>query len=107
MVGVCLRLPIVLTTDKYAGRKIHYTMDIVMALCWALACGFSSFLPYWYVVWIITVVVQRAIRDVKHCRAKYGDVCFLKEYWLILGMERVRKIMSIHVHTCILPWMLC
>lgn len=75
MDGVHLPILIELTKDKYAGRKIHYTMDVVMALCWALACGFSSFLPYWYVVWIIIVVVQRAIRDVKHCRAKYGDVC--------------------------------
>jgi Delta24(24(1))-sterol reductase len=58
---------------KYGARKIHYTMDIVMALCWGLACGFSSVLPYWYVIWITTVVVQRAIRDVSHCRAKYGE----------------------------------
>jgi Delta24(24(1))-sterol reductase len=75
--------------DKYAGRKIHYTMDVVMALCWALACGFSSFLPYWYVCWIIIVIVQRSIRDVKHCRAKYGDVFPQEGILLILGMERV------------------
>jgi len=59
--------------DKYGGRKIHYTMDVVMALCWALACGFSSFTPYWYVIWITIVVAQRSARDIRHCREKYGD----------------------------------
>lgn len=59
--------------DKYGGRKIHYTMDVVMALCWALACGFGSFLPYWYPVWITIVVLQRAARDIEHCKEKYGD----------------------------------
>jgi len=58
---------------KYGGRKIHYTMDVVMALCWGLACGFGSFLPYWYPVWITIVVLQRAARDIEHCKEKYGD----------------------------------
>jgi protein-S-isoprenylcysteine O-methyltransferase Ste14 len=48
-------------------------MDVVMALCWALACGFSAFSPYWYVIWIIIVIAQRSSRDIRHCRAKYGD----------------------------------
>ena len=44
-----------------------------MALCWAFACGFSSFLPYWYPVWLLIVVLHRANRDIAHCRAKYGE----------------------------------
>ena len=48
-------------------------MDVVMALCWALACGFSSFTPYWYVVWITIVIAQRSTRDIRHCRQKYGE----------------------------------
>ena len=44
-----------------------------MALCWAFACGFSSFLPYWYPVWMLIVILQRANRDIAHCRAKYGE----------------------------------
>jgi Ergosterol biosynthesis ERG4/ERG24 family len=60
--------------DKYLGRKIHYTMDVVMALCWGLSCGFSSFLPYWYPVWMAIVILQRAPRDIRRCREKYGEV---------------------------------
>jgi hypothetical protein len=45
-----------------------------MALCWGLACGFSSVLPYWYPVWLGIVVLHRAVRDIEHCRAKYGEV---------------------------------
>jgi hypothetical protein len=92
---VYVPIPLYLIKDKYGARKIHYTADIVMALCWGLACGFSSFLPYWYVVWITIVVVQRAIRDVAHCREKYGEEW--KEY------ERLCPYMFIPVHNLITP----
>lgn len=29
-------------------RKLQYTGDIIMALCWGLCCGFESPLPYFY-----------------------------------------------------------
>jgi Delta24(24(1))-sterol reductase len=89
--GWCILPSDALIKDKYGARKIHYTMDVIMALCWGLPCGFSSFLPYWYVVWMTIVVVQRAIRDVAHCRAKYGEEW--KEY------ERLCPYMFIPVRT--------
>lgn len=45
-----------------------------MALCWGFSCGFSSFLPYWYPVWMTIVILQRANRDINRCREKYGEV---------------------------------
>jgi Delta24(24(1))-sterol reductase len=44
-----------------------------MALCWGLACGFSSFLPYFYPLWLTIVLLHRATRDIEHCRKKYGE----------------------------------
>lgn len=73
--GWCMfRILLISLTDKYGGRKIHYTVDVIMALCWAFACGFSSFLPYWYPLWLTIVLIHRAIRDTGHCRKKYGEV---------------------------------
>jgi Ergosterol biosynthesis ERG4/ERG24 family len=83
--------------DKYGGRKIHYTMDVIMALCWGFACGFSSFLPYWYPVWITIVVVHRAVRDIEHCRKKYGDVCSYKD----LSDHRNGRSMNGFVRICL------
>lgn len=54
------------------ARKPHYTADLVMAFCWGAACGFSSFLPWFYFLFFLAVLVHRAVRDVERCAAKYG-----------------------------------
>lgn len=56
---------------KYA-RKPHYTADITMALCWGLACGFGSFIPYFYVFFFSCALTHRVIRDMERCSKKYG-----------------------------------
>jgi delta24(24(1))-sterol reductase len=56
---------------KYA-RKIHYTMDVIMALCWGLSCGFNHFLPYFYVCFFLGMILHRNQRDVHQCKKKYG-----------------------------------
>jgi delta24(24(1))-sterol reductase len=56
---------------RYA-RKIHYSADILMALSWALACGFGGALPYLYPLFFFVMIMHRAERDEKRCRAKYG-----------------------------------
>src|SRR5271156_260484 len=86
--------------DKYGGRKIHYTMDIIMALCWAFACGFSSPLPYWYPLWVSIVLIHRAIRDVGHCRKKYGEVTS-QSYRNMSNTLRNGMNMNDYVHTCL------
>jgi delta24(24(1))-sterol reductase len=55
------------------GRKIHYTADITMALCWGLSCGVTHFLPFYYVSFFVTFLVFRSQRDFARCAAKYGD----------------------------------
>ena len=54
------------------ARKIHYTADIVMALSWALVCGFGGVLPYLYPAFFVTMILHRAGRDERRCRNKYG-----------------------------------
>jgi delta24(24(1))-sterol reductase len=56
---------------RYA-RKIHYSADIVMAFTWALACGFSGALPFLYPAFFFVMIMHRAQRDERRCRAKYG-----------------------------------
>ena len=57
------------------ARKMQYTGDILMATCWGLACGFSSPLPYFYVVFFTGMITHRQTRDEVKCKNKYG------EYW--------------------------
>jgi delta24(24(1))-sterol reductase len=57
---------------RYA-RKIHYTADIVMALCWGLACGFDNFLPYYYVCFFTVMITHRYFRDKAKMERKYGE----------------------------------
>ena len=56
---------------RYA-RKPHYTADALMALSWGLICGFDHFLPYFYAVFFVVMILHRAQRDVARCRKKYG-----------------------------------
>ena len=56
---------------RYA-RKPHYTADVLMALSWGLICGFANFLPYFYVMFFVVMILHRAGRDIARCRKKYG-----------------------------------
>ena len=55
------------------ARKIHYAADIVMASCWALACGFDGILPYLYPCFFFVMIMHRASRDEARCKEKYGE----------------------------------
>lgn len=57
---------------KYT-RKIHYTADIVMGLCWALSCGFTGILPYFYPLFFFLMIMHRYNRDSTRCAKKYGE----------------------------------
>jgi len=54
------------------ARKIHYTADIIMALCWGLSCGWNHFLPYFYVCFFVIMITHRYFRDTNRCKRKYG-----------------------------------
>jgi len=57
---------------KYA-RKLHYTVDIIMALTWALSCGTCQFIPWFYVCFFTSFLIHRVHRDEERCSLKYAD----------------------------------
>eukprot|EP01040_Poterioochromonas_malhamensis_P008847 gene8847-9582_t len=69
------------------ARKLQYTGDILMALSWGLACGFGSYLPYFYVSFFTFFVYHRQIRDEARCAKKYG------KYWDIY----VKKVPNVFI----------
>lgn len=66
-----------LLTSGYWGlaRHFHYVPELTLALAWTLPAGFDVALPYLYFVFLTILLVDRAGRDDKRCRAKYGS------YW--------------------------
>ena len=56
------------------GRKINYTGEIGVYISFALCAGFHSPWPYVLPVALLILLTQRASRDDKKCRAKYGEL---------------------------------
>ncbi len=55
------------------ARHFHYLPEVMLALAWSLPAGFSHFLPYFYVIYLTILLVDRAARDDRRCRRKYGE----------------------------------
>lgn len=53
-------------------RKPNYTSDWVQGMCWALAAGFGSKIPYFYPAFHMTMLLHRNVRDNARCARKYG-----------------------------------
>jgi len=54
------------------GRKVNYTGEILVYFSFALCAGFASPWPYALPLALLGLLVHRAHRDDKRCRAKYG-----------------------------------
>jgi delta14-sterol reductase len=54
------------------GRKLNYTGEILAYIAIALTAGFHSPWPYALPLWLLSLLLHRAHRDDKRCRAKYG-----------------------------------
>lgn len=57
------------------ARHFHYVPEILLTLAWTLPAGATHFLPYFYVVFLTILLVDRSGRDELRCQTKYG------EYW--------------------------
>jgi len=55
------------------SRHFHYIPELLGAFFWSVPALFGNFLPYFYVVFLTIVLVNRAFRDDERCKQKYGD----------------------------------
>lgn len=54
------------------ARHTNYLGDLMMALAWCLATGFSSIVPYFYFIYFAPLLLNRERRDHALCQEKYG-----------------------------------
>ena len=54
------------------SRHFHYLPEIMGAFFWTVPALFESPTPYFYVVFLILLLGDRAFRDDVRCRGKYG-----------------------------------
>ena len=55
------------------ARHFHYVPEWLAAFFWTLPVLFENVLPYFYVIFLTVLLVDRAFRDDKRCAAKYGS----------------------------------
>ena len=56
------------------ARHCNYLGDLMLALSYGLPCGFRAVWPYFYFIYLLTLLIFRERRDEARCRAKYKDV---------------------------------
>ena len=62
-----------LTSDWWGvSRHMNYFGDLLMGIAWCLPCGFASPLPYFYILYLTSLLVHRERRDHRRCLARYG-----------------------------------
>jgi 7-dehydrocholesterol reductase len=57
------------------SRHFHYVPEIMGAFFWSLPALFTNFMPYFYVLFLTILLVDRAYRHDRRCADKYG------QYW--------------------------
>ncbi|MBU6447000.1 MAG: 7-dehydrocholesterol reductase, partial [Verrucomicrobia bacterium] len=57
------------------SRHFHYIPEIGAAFFWSVPALFSHFLPYFYVLFLTILLIDRAFRHDRRCADKY------KTYW--------------------------
>lgn len=55
------------------ARHFHYVPEILGAFFWTVPALFSNFLPYFYVIFLAILLIERAFRDDRRCANKYGN----------------------------------
>lgn len=55
------------------ARHMNYTGDLILSLCYSLACGLDSLFPYFYFIFLSILLIHRCIRDEMRCLNKYGS----------------------------------
>jgi 7-dehydrocholesterol reductase len=54
------------------ARHFHYLPELLAAFLWSCTAGTASIIPYFYLMFLTALLVDRSYRDDERCRAKYG-----------------------------------
>lgn len=54
------------------ARHFHYIPEIAAAFCWSAPALFYNVLPYYYVIFLTALLIDRSFRQEKRCATKYG-----------------------------------
>ena len=72
------------------SRHFHYVPEVLGSLCWTVPALFDHVLPYFYVIFLTVLLIDRAARDDRRCAAKYGAdwrvYCLKVPYKVIPGI---------------------
>ncbi len=55
------------------SRHFHYIPEITAAFCWSAPALFTNFLPYFYLIFLVFLLLDRAARQERRCALKYGE----------------------------------
>lgn len=72
------------------SRHFHYLPEVTAAFCWTVPVLFDQILPYFYVIFLIILLIHRAMRDDRRCAQKYGaaweEYCRRVPYKIVPGI---------------------
>jgi len=72
------------------SRHINYVFEIILAFCWSAPAGTSNTIPYFYTIFLVILLTDRAYRDEIRCEEKYGEgyrrYCQQVRYRMIPGV---------------------
>lgn len=54
------------------ARHFHYIPELIAAFCWTVPALFGNVLPYFYIVFLSILLIDRAFRHERRCASKYG-----------------------------------
>jgi len=57
------------------SRHFHYVLEISLAFFWTFPALFYHFIPWFYVIYLVILLLHRAYREEARCLQKYG------KYW--------------------------
>ncbi|EDQ88368.1 uncharacterized protein MONBRDRAFT_26465 [Monosiga brevicollis MX1] len=58
----------------WTARKINYTFELLLTFFWTLPAGITSWVPWYYLMYLTVLLTHRIYRDEARCASKYGEL---------------------------------